>query len=154
LRFVGAGLRRANLLGGGVLGLLGVISLVEALRIRDDWQGARLMPAALAVVLIALGIAHLAPSMVAPADGSGAWPDAPGRRRVAVVFGLLALYVAGLPLLGFLPATALFLLILLRYLGAFSWATTLVLAGAIAIAAHVVFKHWLAMPLPPGAFGL
>jgi hypothetical protein len=33
---VGAGLRRANVLGGGVLGLLGVVSLVEALRIRDD----------------------------------------------------------------------------------------------------------------------
>ena len=154
MRFVGAGRRRANLLGGGVLGLLGVVSLVEALRIRDDWPGARLMPAALGLVLIALGMAHLVPSGRGPADDSGAWPDAPGRRRVAVVFGLLALYVAGLPLLGFLPATALFLLTLLRFLGALSWPMTLVMAGAIALAAHVVFRHWLAMPLPPGAFGL
>jgi hypothetical protein len=32
---------------GGLLLLLGALSLVEALRLRDSWQGARLMPAAL-----------------------------------------------------------------------------------------------------------
>jgi Tripartite tricarboxylate transporter TctB family len=150
----GAGPRRASLLSGGVLGLLGVISLVEAFRIRDDWAGARLMPVALGVVLIGLGIAHLTAPAAEPAGEAGAWPDPPGRRRVAVVFGVLVLYVAALPLLGLLPATALFLLALLRYLGDFAWATALGLAGATAVAAHVVFKHWLAMPLPPGILGL
>ncbi len=110
------------------------------------------MPAALAVVLAVLGAGHLVP--VTAAAERPAWPDAPGWRRVAFVFGVLALYVAALPSFGFLPATALFVLIVLRALGAFSWAITLVLTAAIAIASHVVFKHWLGMPLPAGLFGL
>lgn len=145
-------MRRINLLCGALLLALGVVSLVEALRVKDDWQGARLMPAALAVVLAGLGAGHLVPA--AGAAERPAWPDPRGWRRVAFVFGVLALYVATLPSSGFLPATALLVLILLRALGAFSWPTTLVLAGAIALASHIVFKHWLGMPIPSGLLGL
>lgn len=143
-------MRRTNLVGGAFLLGLGAISLVEAFRLRDDWQGAKLMPAVIGVVLAVLGVAHLA----VPGADRPAWPDGPSGRRVLFVFGVLALYVAGLPSLGFLPATALFVVILLRALGAFSWATTIVMTGAIAIASYVVFEHWLGMPLPPGPFGL
>ena len=143
-------MRRATLAGGAVLVVLGALSLVEALRMRDDWQGAKLMPAALGIVLAVLGIAHVATSLGDPP----AWPDAQARRRVVFVFGVLVLYVAALPWLGFLPATALFVLILVRSLGAFSWPIALVLTAAIAITSHVVFKHWLGMPLPSGPFGV
>jgi hypothetical protein len=70
------------------------------------------------------------------------------------MFAVLVLYVAALPYAGFLPATALFVLILLRALGALSWATTIALTAAIAVACHVVFIHWLGMPLPSGPLGL
>ncbi len=147
-------MRRANLVCGGLLVALGAVSLFEALRIKDDWQGAKLMPAAVGVVLVALGVGHLVPSAADRAAELPTWPDAQRRRRVALMFGVLVLYVVVLPSLGFLPATALFVLILLRALGAFSWPITIVLTGTIAIASHVVFKHWLGMPLPPGPLGL
>jgi hypothetical protein len=151
--------RRASLLCGGLFLALGLLSLVEALRIKDAWQGARLMPAALGVTLIALGTGHLLPSMAGhagagPAGALPAWPDALARRRVVFMFGALALYVAGLPHLGFLLATALFVLILLRTLGSYSWAMTIALTGAIAGAGHVVFIHWLGMPVPSGFVGV
>jgi hypothetical protein len=38
--------RRAERLSAAVLAALGALSLIEALRLRDDWQGARLMPRA------------------------------------------------------------------------------------------------------------
>ena len=145
-------MRRANLVCGSLLLALGVLSLVEALRLKDDWQGARLMPAVLAVVFAGLGAGHFARSLAAAERP--AWPDAPSRRRVAFVFGVLVLYVAVLPSLGFLPATALFVLVLLRALAAFSWAVALALTAAIAVAGHVVFRHWLGMPLPSGPLGL
>ena len=132
---------------------LGVLSLVEALRIKDAWQGAKLMPAALGATLVALGIGHLAPSMAGSAVALPAWPDALARRRVVFMFGALALYVAALPRMGFLIATALFVLALLRALGSYSWAKSLALTGAIAIASHVVFIHWLGMPVPSGFLG-
>ncbi|MBI2015963.1 MAG: tripartite tricarboxylate transporter TctB family protein [Candidatus Rokubacteria bacterium] len=145
-------MRRANLVCGSLLLALGALSLVEALRLKDDWQGARLMPAVLAVVFAGLGAGHFAPALAAAERP--AWPDVPSRRRVGFVFGVLVLYVAVLPSLGFLPATALFVLVLLRALAAFSWTVALALTAAIALASHVVFKHWLGMPLPSGPLGL
>ncbi|MBI2492342.1 MAG: tripartite tricarboxylate transporter TctB family protein, partial [Candidatus Rokubacteria bacterium] len=114
--------------------------------------GARLMPAVLAVVFAGLRAGHFAPALAAAERP--AWPDVPSRRRVGFVFGVLVLYVAVLPSLGFLPATALFVLVLLRALAAFSWTVALALTAAIALASHVVFKHWPGMPPPSGPLGL
>ena len=143
-------MRRTNLVCGTTLVALGALALAEALRVRDAWQGARLMPAVVGVFLLLLGAAHL----VAPALDGAEWPDRASGRRVGFVFGILVLYVAVLPSLGFLPATALFVLTLLRALGAFSWSATIALTAAIALGTHLVFRHWLGMPLPAGPFGV
>jgi hypothetical protein len=132
---------------GGVLLILGAMSILEALRLRDDWQGARLMPAVVGAVLVGLGVVHL----VTP---PGEVVESGARRRAVLLFALLALYVAALTPLGFLPATALFVLILVRALGAYSWPAAVALTVAIALASHVVFKQWLGMPLPAGPLGL
>ncbi len=134
--------RRTSLLSAGILLVLGVLALVEALRLRDDWLGAKLMPAVVGAVLIVLGAAHLVRPAATPE-----WPDAAGFRRVALIFVVLALYVAVLPYVGFLPATAAFVLVLVRALGAFSWAATIGVTVAIALASHLVFIYWLGMSL-------
>ena len=108
------------------------------------------MPALIGVVLVLLGVAHFRGT----AGERPAWPDAINGRRVVVMFFTLGIYVAVLPWLGFLPATALFVLVLVRGLGTYSWAMSIVITGAIAIASHVVFKHWLGMPLPAGPLGV
>lgn len=145
-------MRRASLACGLVLIALGALAVTEALRIRDEWPGARLMPAVIGVALLALGAGHV----VRPASPAGGerWPDRHGWRRVGFVLGLLVLYVGALPWLGFLPATAVFVLALLRFIGTFAWPTALALTAVIALASHVVFKHWLGMPLPAGLFGV
>ena len=143
-------MRRTNLACGGVLLALGALALVEALRVRDEWQGARLMPAVVGGLLLLLGAAHPWARPVERAE----WPEHPGARRVGAVFAVLVLYVVLLPWLGFLPATALFLLALLRTLGDFSWAGAIGLTAAIALSTHVIFRQWLGMPLPSGVFGL
>jgi putative tricarboxylic transport membrane protein len=141
--------RRISLVCGGSLAVLGIVALVEALRLRDGWTGARLMPAVVGVMLLLLGAAHArAPGL------AGAWPDAAGRRRVVSLFVLLVLYVGLLPPLGFLLATGLFALPLVRTLGTTSWPRAALAAAGIAGASHVVFKHWLGMPLPAGLAGL
>jgi hypothetical protein len=124
--------------------LLGLLSIVEASRLRDDWLGAKLMPAVVGVTLLLLGLAHLRGTL---AHGV-AWPAATGGRRVALMFGVLVLYVGALPWLGFLPSTAAFVLVLVRALGAYSWPRSVVIAGAVAGACHAVFKHALGMPIP------
>ena len=127
---------------------LGALSIVEALRVKDDWQGAKLMPAVIGALLIVLGVAH-----VTLGDQVATWPDRAGLRRVLLMLGVLVLYVAILPEAGFLPATAILTFAVVRALGAYSWAMTAVWTVAVAVASHVVFKHWLGMPLPAGPLG-
>lgn len=138
----------ADRAGALVLAALGALALAEALRIPDAWLGARLLPAVVGTALLFLAAAHLALPAV-----EAAWPDPAGGRRAALVFGLLALYVALLAPLGFLASTGLFVLVLLRVLGRFSWATVIGLAVAVALVSQVVFRRWLGMPLPPGILG-
>jgi len=142
---------RARSISGAFLIGLGALSIVEGLRLRDDWLGAKLLPVALGVVLLILGGAHVW------SRDPGEEPEAPDlrtRSRVALIFAVLALYVLILPSFGFLPATAVFTVILIRALGSYSWVTTVGLTVAIAVGTHVVFKHWLGMALPVGRFGI
>jgi putative tricarboxylic transport membrane protein len=140
--------RRIPLVGGGFLVVLGAVALLEAFRLRDGWLGARLMPALVGGVLVLAGLAH------ATEPGTAvAWPDAAGGRRVLALLALLVLYVALLPWLGFPIATLLFALPIVRSLGSTSWPRALLTAAVIAGACHVVFKHWLGMPLPAGVLG-
>jgi putative tricarboxylic transport membrane protein len=141
---------RAGRLSGVVLILLGVLSVVEALRMRDDWQGAKLMPAVIGTTLVLLGAAHFRGAL----SEAVTWPDPVARRRVALMFGALVLYVVALPWVGFLPSTAVFVLVLVRALGTYSWLRSVVVTAIIAVACHVVFAHWLGMPLPAGPLGV
>ena len=133
---------------GAVLVALGLIAVVEALRLRDNWQGAKLMPAVVGVALLVLGLAHFALR-----TERAAWPDAPSFRRVARVFVVLAAYVTILSDLGFLLATIGMVIVVVRTLGTFSWPVSAAYTLAIAGVSHVVFKHWLGMPLPAGPLG-
>ena len=141
-------MRRGLTVAGAVLVALGLLALVEAFCLKDDWQGAKLMPAVIVAILIILGAAHA----TLGADAA-AWPDRVGLRRVLLMLGVLVLYAGLLPEAGFLPATLIFTLPIVRALGTYSWPATAAWTVAIAVASHVVFKHWLGMPLPAGPLG-
>jgi hypothetical protein len=51
-------MRRTPWLEGLILVILGLTSIVEALRLKDNWQGAKLMPAVVGVLLVLLGGTH------------------------------------------------------------------------------------------------
>ena len=114
------------------------------MRVRDSLLGAKLMPLIVGGALVLLGAAHL----VRPAETKPAWPDAASARRVVVMFMALALYVALMPVLGFLLATFALAFVLVRMLGTYSWRRTVLATVGIAVGSHLVFQRWLGMPLP------
>jgi len=102
-----------------------------------------------------LGLALLASDLLR--KGRAAPPAARlNYRLVALLFGVFALYVILLPLLGFRVATFLFVLgstFLLeppRRPGL--WARGFVLAALTTVASYYVFEHYLAVLLPRGTW--
>ena len=80
------------------------------------------------------------------------WPQGQAGKRVLVVLGVTAAFIALLKVLGMVVGTALFLVVLVRYLGRHRWWVTIAIALAAAAANWLVFVYWLRVPMPEGLF--
>lgn len=123
--------------------------------------GSGLFPLALGLMLMGLAAAHAvklrlerpkagAAPKAAPAPAPG--QRAEGTRRVLLFIGVMALSTTLLQYVGYVAASFLLMLGLLKVLGA-RWGTALLVAAASAVASHFLFVRWLAIPMPPGPFG-
>jgi putative tricarboxylic transport membrane protein len=85
------------------------------------------------------------------ADAGVDWaPRGEARNRVLIV-GLVTLaFVALLDVLGMIVGTALYLTVLIRFLGRHRWWVTLLVAAGAAGFNWLVFAHWLRVPFPEG----
>lgn len=70
-------------------------------------------------------------------------------RRILVGFIALLGFRYLLAVIGFGPSTFLFILFLARFLGHYSWKTSLFFSVVTAIAAYYLFQVWLKIPMPP-----
>jgi hypothetical protein len=83
-----------------------------------------------------------------------AWPDRAALVRVAVIFGGLAAVPALSPLLGLVPALALFVAyLLLAVLRQPLWPSLAATAVTIGLV-YAIFVAWLGVPLPRGMLGI
>ncbi|WP_170977340.1 tripartite tricarboxylate transporter TctB family protein [Halorussus salinisoli] len=72
-------------------------------------------------------------------------------RRFAVPVTLLVMYVALMPILGFVIDTVAFLVVLTLYSGVKSYWRSGALAVGLSLALHYVFGEFLHIPLPEGS---
>ena len=115
--------------------------------------GSGFFPFWLGVVMAALA-ALLLVGAVRQTEPGPAWlPDRHGARRLGVVVGATALFIVLAPWLGMTLATALFLLVLLRFLEGHAWPLVLGVSAATAAANWAIFAHWLGVPFPTGVLG-
>lgn len=63
---------------------------------------------------------------------------------------LLAAYAACVPVLGFLAASSVLVVLAAKLMGVEGWSRPVVLAVAVTIAVHLIFVAWLGVPLPTG----
>lgn len=59
-----------------------------------------------------------------------------------------------LPILGFMPSTFLFVLILVKSLGGYNWRSSFLVSALSALVSHFVFVMWLKLIFPIGIFGV
>jgi len=112
--------------------------------------GPAFMPFWLGLVMSVLALMLLVRALRNPWPGDSWLPRGEGLRDLLVVLGVTAAFIGLLNVTGMVIGTALYLLVLVRYLGRHKWWVT----GAIAFSAAgfnwLVFVHWLRVPMPEG----
>lgn len=118
-----------------------------------EGPGPAFLPFWLGLAMALLAGAMLVRSLRARARGPAWAPRGAALRHVVVVLGVTIAFVALIMTLGMVLGSALFLVVLVRYLGRHSWFVVLSVAAGAAVFNYLVFAHWLRVPFPEGPFG-
>jgi hypothetical protein len=112
--------------------------------------GPAFMPFWLGLVMACLAAGLLIRSLKQRDPGDAWWPRGEGLRDMLVVLGVTIAFVALLNFLGMVIGTAIYLAVLIGYLGRHRWWVTLAIAAGAAGFNWLVFVHWLRVPFPEG----
>ena len=119
--------------------------------------GPGFLPLYLGILLAALAVIILLRSLFAATEtGTPAWKGITVRKilRVASVLLCTAAYTFFLNKLGFLVATFLFTLILLKIAESYSWLASVLIAGIASAGNFLIFRVWLQGQFPKGWLGI
>jgi putative tricarboxylic transport membrane protein len=143
---------RPDALAAGSILLLAAVAIHEAGKLplgTPSNPGPGFVPWWVGVTLGLLALVRLGQASMSGPPSRG---SEPGSRATAVgsLVVALAAYVALLELLGYLLATFLLVLVVLRLVEPRPWALAVGVAAVAAIGTFAVFAVWLGVPLPPG----
>lgn len=110
--------------------------------------GARFFPVALAGVGAVTGLVLIWAQWRGFETVEVNFPDLPGAVRVGASFAALVALALGIPLIGFVPMLALFMLAMLVVVLRCPLVPSVASAIIVAALVHMVFIRWLAVPLP------
>lgn len=150
-------MRRADRIAGAALLALAVVFSVAALRHYAYWgpngPGPAFLPFWLGVAMALLATVLLVGALRARDPGAPWLPGREALKRLAGVLGATVALVALLNVVGMVAGTALFLIVLMRFLDRCPWPLTLAVAVATAGVNYLVFTRWLRVPMPVSVFG-
>ena len=147
-------MRNADRVTAALLLAFSVAFATGALKQYQWWgsggPGPAFMPFWLGLVMALLALMMLTRSLKEKDPGPSWFPRGEGLRDILVVLGVTILFVALMNVLGMVIGTAVYLAVLVRYLGRHPWWMTLSVAIAAAFFNWLVFVHWLHVPFPEG----
>jgi putative tricarboxylic transport membrane protein len=151
-------LKSADLVTGCLLAFLGAATLIAARGIKGmagESLDPRTLPSLVGWGLLAIGAGIVVLALRYQGDPVLVqWPDGGGRRRIAVAFASLLLYMGLTDPLGFPISTALFVSGLSGYLGHYRVWASLLLGMITAVVVHFVFIEFLGLGFPLGPLEL
>jgi hypothetical protein len=146
--------RSADRVTAVLLFAFSVAFVAGALKYYSWWgsggPGSAFVPFWLGLVMGGLALAMLVRALKEPNVGAAWLPRGEGLRDLLIVLGVTTAFIAFLKVTGMVIGTALYLLILIRYLGRHRWWVTVAIALAAAGFNWLVFVHWLRVPMPEG----
>jgi putative tricarboxylic transport membrane protein len=148
--------RRWHILGFALLAAIGLYAVVVSVRLglfRQGSPGVGLFPFLTAASMTAFALVSFVDAWRAPAEAAVEAADADRRRKVWRVGAYLAglvFYALALDPLGFIVATILTVVFIVRYAERYPWRMTITLAVGTAAVCQVLFVIWLGAQLPTG----
>ena len=150
-------MRTADRISAAALLAFAVAFSAGALKYYAYWgpggPGPAFLPFWLGVGMALLAGLMLVSALRARDPGPGWMPRGEERARVLAVLAVTGAFVALMNVVGMVVGSALFLAVLMRYLGRNPWPLTLSVAVAAAGLNYAVFTFWLRVPFPVGVFG-
>lgn len=150
-------MRSADRIAGAALLALGVAFSAGALTSYAYWgengPGPAFLPFWLGLAMALLATLLLVGAVRSNDRGESWLPRGDGLRRLLLVFGISAAFVALLNVLGMALGTVLFLVVLLRGLDRQPWHVTVIVSLAVAVVNYLIFTYWLRVPMPVGLLG-
>lgn len=133
----------------GAYWLMETIQLLRASPLREP--GENVVPLVVSVALMVCSVWLFVISAPKKEEKEGRLFS--NRARIALLLGLMVVYLALVPVFGFACSTALFLLLMLTVVEKYSWWKSLLLAAGVTTSLFLVFRLSLYLPLPPGPWG-
>jgi hypothetical protein len=154
-----AGRGREGRVVGGVLVLLGILSLWEGWRLHalrtqtvaGAVVGDDTFPSIVGAALLLIGASILFVAKLPHVTLARVYGET--RMRMVLGAGVLAAYWVVVPYLGYTGGTALVSTGLFRAMGGYRWLRALLLGGATTGLLYLMFRVWLLQPLPTGLLG-
>lgn len=145
-------MRAADLITASILGILGGLVIVDAIRLGVGWgidgPKAGFFPFWLALIMVvccAIIMAQQARKAI-----RSAFIDPGKLSPVLKVLWPAILAVALMQWLGLYVASALYLGFYMRWVGRHSWAVVISLAFGIPLVTFLIFERWFYVPMPKG----
>jgi len=145
--------RSADIVCGVVLAVVGLIVLVEGLRLGIGWSTDGPEPGFFVFYLgvaLCLSTGPIVLKAVRRAVAADPFTTSTQLRSVATVFLPAVVMVALTHVLGLYVSGAVYLAAYMRLIGRHRWITTALVAIAIPLTAFLIFEIWFLVPLPKG----
>ena len=147
--------RRSRLAGHAVLAVVSLVALAISLRLglwRQNSPGEGLFPFLMALAMAVFSVAGLIGDLKQRAAAPARlFADRAGLVRVAAYLGALVFYAGSLEFLGFIVASTITLVAILRFAERYSWLATIALTAGTVVGCHILFVLWLGAILPTGS---
>ncbi|MCW5634290.1 MAG: tripartite tricarboxylate transporter TctB family protein [Rubrivivax sp.] len=138
-----------------ILAAIATVVIVEARRLGATWQsdgpGAGYFPFYIGLILLVSSVAIFVQALVARKSDSSTFVDSVQMRRVFLVLGPSALYVAAIMVLGVYVASALFIALFMIVLGRYTVLRSALVGVSINALFFLMFEVWFKVPLFKGA---
>ena len=145
-------MRAADLVTASVLMLLGIVVIVDAVRLGTGWGTDGPKSGSFPFWLGTLLIVTTALIVVHALRRRGALAFV-RREQLASVLRVLApatAFVVLTQLIGLYVSGALYIAVSMRWMGRHRWISTVSVSAGVVIAAFIVFERWFLVPMPKG----